>query len=439
MDKPPKIDGATGHVWRQRADHWVASWIAPQDVVKLGFVPKTQRLWPPTSNPRAPFTKEIETYIRSECVRMQDQALAWKRGGATGNAIFDGKIKGLIECYRRDPESPFHNLRFRSKRTYSTHLDTIEIEVGDRVLSAIGGRDFTRWFKAWAAPEHDGDVRHVYRAHARITMLRIMFSFGVAMEFEPARISHCLRLSTVLSNMEFEQGRARTEYITAEQAIAVRRKARELKHYSIALAQALQFDLMVRPKDVIGEWLPIDEPGTSDITARGEKWLFGFHWREVDQNLTLRHRLSKSLRGREAITDPHAGECKVFDLHRYPMVMEELAHIPDELRRGPMVIDERTGLPYQSDAFRRRWRLCANAAGIPKSAQNRDSRSGGISEGIEATDGNVDAVRQAAGHRKIETTQIYNRAITKTTAKVADLRAAKRSTNGNSNGQNDGQ
>lgn len=439
MDKPPKIDGAAGLVWRARADHWVATWVAGQDVIKRGFFPKTQRLWPPTSNPRAPLNDEIATYIRSECVRLQDQMLAWKHRGATGNAIFDGKLRGLIECYRRDPESPFHDLRFRSRRTYSIHLDAIEFEVGDRVLGVLTGRDFKRWFKAWSAPDFEDDVRHVPRAHARITMLRILFSFGVAMEFEPAKISHCVRLATILSNMEFEQGRARTEYINAEQAIAIRRKAHEMKFPSVALAQAFQYDLMVRPKDVIGEWLPLDEPGTSDVVARGEKWLFGFHWREVDQQLKLKHRLSKSLRGRQAVMDPHAGELKVFDLWRYPMVMEELALIPDDLRRGPMVVDEKTGLPYRPDAFSHRWRQVATAAGVPKKVQNRDSRSGAITEGLDATDGNVEAVRQAAGHRKSETTLRYSRGVAQNTAKVADLRAAKRPTNRNPNGQNDGQ
>lgn len=438
LEKPLKIDGAPGHVWRMRADHWVSTWVAPQDVVKTGFFPKTQRLWPPTSNPRAPFAPDVETYIRSECARLQDQMLAWKHRGATGNAIFDGKIKGLIGCYLKDPDSDFQGLRYRSKQTYRTHCDVIEIEVGDRVLGSLSGRDFLRWFKAWAAPDRKGDMRHVPRAHARITMLRILFSFGVAMELEPARASNCLRLATILSNMKFENGRRRTESVNAAQATAIRHRAHEMGFPSVALAQALQFDLMVRPKDVVGEWLPIDEPGTSDVTARGEKWLYGFHWREVDKNLTLDHRLSKSLRGREAITDPRAGELKVWDLRRYPMVMEELALIPDGRRTGPMVVDERTRLPYQDGAFRRRWRQCANAAGVPNNVQNRDSRSGGITEGIEATDGNVNAVRQAAGHRKIETTLIYDRGATRDTAKVADFRAAKRSTNGNSNGSNDG-
>src|SRR5262249_28933908 len=155
----------------------------------------------------------------------------------------------------------------------------------------------------------------------------------------------------ILSSMEFETARPRNELITAEQALAVIRKAHEMAIPSIAWAQALLFSLAVRPKDAIGEWLPLEEPGTSDVTGYGLKWLYGFHWRDAD-GLILKHRMSKSLRGREAVLDPRAGKLMTYDLRRYPMVMEELAHIQAENRTGPMVIDEGTGIPYRDDSFR---------------------------------------------------------------------------------------
>jgi hypothetical protein len=44
---------------------------------------------------------------------------------------------------------------------------------------------------------------------------------------------------------------------------------------SIQLAQALQFELCLRQKDVIGEWVPVAEPGMSSVTYHGRKWLCG--------------------------------------------------------------------------------------------------------------------------------------------------------------------
>jgi integrase len=190
---------------------------------------------------------------------------------------------------------------------------------------------------------------------------------------------------------------------------------------------------------VIGEWLPLSEPGTSDITTHGRKWLYGIDWRQVSSDLVLKHRLSKSLRGRHAIAHPHAGKCKEFDLKLYPMVIEELARMPIEKRIGPMIVDEGTGLPYKSDTYRERWRLIATQLGIPARVQNRDSRAGAITEGIDAADGNMEAVRNAAGHAKVETTQRYNRAPHRQTAQVAVLRARKRPANGMANGSNGGE
>ena len=42
-------------------------------------------------------------------------------------------------------------------------------------------------------------------------------------------------------------------------------RAEHFGWYSIALAQALQFELLLSQKDVIGEWVPVTEPGKSDV------------------------------------------------------------------------------------------------------------------------------------------------------------------------------
>jgi len=62
---------------------------------------------------------------------------------------------------------------------------------------------------------------------------------------------------------------------------------------SIALAQAFQFELMLRQKDVIGEYVPIAEAGISDLQVDGLKWLRGIRWEEISEDLVLRHITSK--------------------------------------------------------------------------------------------------------------------------------------------------
>jgi hypothetical protein len=335
--------------------------------------------------------------------------------------VFDGTMLGLIEVYRRDPDSPYRNLRWGVRRIYDSRLRTLERTVGSRALAALGGRDFLRWHEKFRAPAKENGQERVHQAHALMTLVRELLRVGIVLE-----LSECARLKTIINEMTFEHGSARTEELTAEQAAAIRLKALELGFPSIALAQALQFELTLRQKDVIGEWLPLNEPGTSAIVRGGLKWLHGLDWRDVSADMILRHRLSKSLRGRTATLDPRRGKTLEFNLTRYPMVMDELGRVPPEQRAGPMVICELTGVPWKPATFRMRWRQIANAAGVPQRVRNMDSRAGGLTEGSEASGGDLETVRHQAGHADIATTQRYSRGAARKIEHLAELRAAHR-------------
>lgn len=401
----PRITDAPGIAWRKRADGWAALWVARADLLKRGFresLPSSVQIHLLRTAPNDDAVK----FIRSECLRLQDEMLAWARGGdqAIAGNIFDGTIRGLSRCFQNDPDSPFRTIRGR--RTYLSHLTAIEATVGDRALHALGARDFLRWNEAWS----DGG-KHVPRAHARMSMVRRLMSFGVTFElYKGQPVDHCLRLKTILAHMEFANAPARSESLTLEHCIAIRAKAHEIGEHEIALAQVIQFELGPRQKDVIGEWLPIADPGTSDIIARGKKWLLGMRWEEVGADLWLTHRLSKSLHGKAALADPSAGRTKRWNLALYPGILEEIARLPARPLSGPMIVDHKTGLPFANgNIFRDRWRVVAQAAGVPPHVQNRDSRAGRVTEAIKATGGNVEAVRKTIGHAQAATTQIYNR------------------------------
>jgi hypothetical protein len=217
----------------------------------------------------------------------------------------------------------------------------------------------------------------------------------------------------MLSKMRFAMPQPRTERLTAEQAIAIRAKAHELGRPSIALAQAFQFELMLRQKDVIGEWVPLAEPGVTDLTADGLKWLRGIRWEEIDQNMVLRHVTSK--RQKEI----------VVSLRNAQMVMEEIGRLAEVPASGPIIVSEWDKLPWTSPEFRRWWRICADAAGVPKKVRNMDSRAGGISEATDAG-ADLELVRHAATHSNISMTQRYSRGAEEKIATVQMKRAEHR-------------
>ena len=64
-------------------------------------------------------------------------------------------------------------------------------------------------------------------------------------------------------------------------------------------------------------------------------------WSQIDDDLVLRLTPSKTEESSQARV--------VFDLKAYPMVVEELANMPDTGRCGPLIVNPRTGLPYRHD------------------------------------------------------------------------------------------
>jgi hypothetical protein len=196
--------------------------------------------------------------------------------------------------------------------------------------------------------------------------------------------------------MKFPHGDPRETFLTAEQAQAVILTAHSFGWHSIAFAQAIQFELLLRQKDVIGEWVPVAEPGKSSLIWRGQKWLRGIRWEEIDENLVLRHMTSKKQKRIEV------------DLNLAPMVMECLAFLGGRKASGPVILNEITGAPWSPAEFRRKWRIVAEWAGVPKEVKNMDSRAGGITEastaGVE-----LEHIRHAATHSNIAMTQRYSR------------------------------
>lgn len=349
--------------------------------------------------------------------------LAWSRGGEFADnptALFDDTFASLIEIYRRDSDSPYHALRFHTKKQYDSLLRTLAAGVGKARVSSLSFRDFKRWHAGFARPLTEGGVERTARAHGLMTMVRIVFAFAALVE-----LPRCSALKTILEGMTFPIPKKREDFIVAEQAVAIRAKAHEFGYPSIALAQAFQFELMLRQKDVIGEWVPMEEPGLSDVTEHGMKWLHGIQWSEIDANLILTHRLSKSLRGRSAIMKPGEGKKERYDLTAYPMVMEELAKITPEQRAGPLVKAEHTGLPWRAKVFQEKWRKIATAARVPATTQNRDSRAGAITEGRKSG-ASLEDLRHGAGHSQLHTTAGYDRTDLETKNKIAKLRVKAR-------------
>lgn len=406
-----------GLSYRERKTYMTLYWIAQTDIVKRGYPLTSVRLWPSPEdpNPTEPSADEW-TWIASECGRLQSEMSLWANGAVIDDprSRFDGTLGALIEIYLTDRDSSYQELRHNIKVQYAQRLAVVKRLCGGFRLSALTFRDFKRWHEEFGADRN----KHAY-AHALMTNVRLVMGFGKLL-----RLGNAAQLADELSNMRFQGPKKRKEFMTAAWVNAFREVAHREGRPSMALAMVLQFELMLRQKDVIGEWLPVGEPGVSDVTDGHRKWLHGVHWRDIDTNLILRKRISKSLRGRRAVLNPDAGNIEEYDLNAYPMVMEELGARKDSLH-GPLIVCEYTARPWRESAFHHEWRRLADLAGIPKTVQSRDSRAGGITEGRKAG-ASLEDLRHHASHSQTTMTARYDRGNVEDKNKVAHLRIKSR-------------
>ena len=333
---------------------------------------------------------------------------AGKPGDSVTVALPGRTLAELITSYQTHKVSSFHKLRYHNRKWQAALLTRISGLYGHFQLKDIRYVTAKEWHMDWLGPENKIAI-----AHAMVGALRTLAGFGLTLLED----EECERLSLVLRKLKLPQYEPRTSVMTAEQAIAIRGYARGQMRYSIALAQALQFELILRQKDILGEFIPVSEPGVSDVVVTkkrsgktiAEKWMRGLRWEEIDQNMILRHVTSKKSKVLE------------IDLKMAPMVIEELGTMDRSLfpASGPIIISESTGLPYHADDFRRKWRLIADMAGVPEDVQNRDSRAGGISEARDAG-ADIENVREAATHADVSQTRDYDRNKQK---KISDVQA----------------
>ena len=147
----------------------------------------------------------------------------------------------------------------------------------------------------------------------------IAFTQQVAIQNAEFGIRASADLKSIMDELTFASPAPRTAAPTAAQITAARREAHNAGHPAAALAYALQFEGQVRQYDVIGEWLPLDDPRPSALIDSNKKWI-GPTWAHVDSNMILRFTPTK--------TEDTSAAKITLDLRSYPMVMEELVRSP---------------------------------------------------------------------------------------------------------------
>lgn len=403
----PRTDGTTAH-------YWVASAVARNIA---DYPQKTVRV------------HGTDDEIAARCRVLTSELKQWLSAKGIGNKTeYDGTLSSVIKLYQRTKESPYHEVKSNTRTMYDDSLKLLENTVGTRRLEKLTGIDFKRWYANFKEPAEDNEKQAKRRADAlkegihlppnperkrraykAMQLLRIVIGFGVVLN-----ITECFRLSAILKVMEFSPPKARTAAINFAQAEALCNLAVEKGLLSIAIAQALQFELTLRQIDVIGRWEKVDDPRAGGIMDRGQRWRDGLLWSNIDSKGVLLKTTSK--------VDDVVAE---HDTNEYPFLRKFIDMVPMEKRFGPIIKSEGTGLPYRHRYFSKTWRALATEVGIPNNVWNRDSRAGGVTEGSDSG-ADLEHLRHHANHKNGQTTQRYNRGTIEKTRQVAKLRVAHR-------------
>jgi hypothetical protein len=253
--------------------------------------------------------------------------------GSPASYGFDGSLIGLSAAYKTHPDSAYAKVRHVSRKYYDGLIKRIERDCPAVRVSDLNRERLQELYRRWA--ESGASI-----AHGLVGMLRGLATFGHTV----LKDGDCTKLRMELHMLKVPVGtKAPRPSVTEEQAWKIIGAAHDIGWHSIALAQAFQFGCKLSQKDVIGEWVPLSEPGVSEVIHRDQKWLRGLRWEEIDRNLVLRHTTS-------------LGKNVEVDLKSIPMVMEELRrfagvtggerltrrHLPTN---GPTIIADRSRLP----------------------------------------------------------------------------------------------
>jgi integrase len=327
------------------------------------------------------------------CNREQQAMLAWVDEGATDRERlapkYDGRVKSLVELYRSDPESGYQALKANTKEGYEDWLRIVETTIGLRRLDRIKPKFFRTCFAEWGAPADKGAPERPRRAYGCIQMVKTVLNYGIE-----ADIPHAKRLRDGIEKMRFAKSAPRDKTMTYAQSSAIVDICLRKNNWRMALCQALQWDTMMRQKDVIGEYrLKSESYSLKPGEMRDGNYVWsGITLNRIDAGLELVVRTTKT------------GQPVLHVIDACELVMRVLPHIDRSDPTGPVALSSR-GTPWNDHrAFSKSWRTFAGEAGVPPDVWNMDNRASGVSE---AVDGGVadDDIASNAGHSDKKTTR----------------------------------
>lgn len=382
---------APGITWSGR----FAYWKPPAKYRKAGYAVANVRLQPGAAD------DEHQVDRAAKCRDLTREMLLWWAGQGQ-SAVDYGTWKHLIGRYKTDEFSPYREVKANTREVYDYLLSRWENAIGHMPVEDMTFEQIKTIERTMAAKG-----RSVSNIKRMFTMLRTLASYGKVL-----RLPGAGDVKETLSEIRFQNPAARSVAPTRAQIEAIVAAADEAGADSFALGVLLQYELILRPVDVRGQWLK--DNGEGGIVRNGKRWQDGLTWDMFDSNLTgFEKVISKTAK---SLPEPYW-----FDLTPLPEIRERLNRIRPPRPVGPVIVTDRHGLPWDRHAWSNAWRRFKKAAGIEEDIRIMDARAGGITEakslGVDSY-----ALRDASQHKEVSTTDRYARGRSDGANRVVKLR-----------------
>lgn len=365
-----------------------AYWKAPKKYINAGWSLKSVAL-------------EGDDVARAlRCRELTREMIQWWEGSTA--KVDPDTWQWLFSAYKGDKLSPIQEVKGNTRAHYLSDISYWEEAVGEDDLSNATYAEIKGWL---AAMRENG--RSDAFIHRKIGMLRIVISYGCALENK-----QCQRIKSILSEIRVKNSRPRKQAPTRAQVYAVIAAADAAGDAAFALGIMLQYEFALRAVDIRGQWIAAgkDEGG---IQRGGKRWQDGLTWDMIDRDVT---RIIKTI----SKTERHSMDDMEFDLSLVPAARERLMAAPMESRIGPVIVN-RFGEPYHNRSWAAMWREHAETAKVPFEIQLRDCRAGAITEAKDLG-ADMTSLRDFAGHSTSAMTERYARGRSASATRVVELR-----------------
>lgn len=363
-------------------------WVCPKKYKDAGYSLKTYRL-------------EADAHaldLARVCRELTREVLRWYDGEKNSRAK-EGTWGWLALRYIHDEYSQIHEVRPQTRADYIKAITRITDAIADVKIIDTDFAVLSEWKRAM---ERNGRSAHYIKKW--FTHFGLILSHGVKL-----KVPGCIEVKSIRSEMRIRNPAPRYQTATRAEIEAIVAEADRRGADWLALAVLIRFEFVLRGVDVYGHWVPAEDRA-GGIRYNGRVWQDGLTWDMIDADvITMTKVISKTS---HSLPEPYA-----FDLTNVPDIRRRLLAI--ENRIGPVIVVE-DGLPPRNDRATKVFKQIVRALGLPDDLRISDARSGGITE----AKGMVDpfALRDAAQHTQISTTDRYARGRSAAANKVVQMR-----------------